>query len=63
MIGVSVHVRRAAKVPVPVILLRLSRDCPHGLGDGEHLTGRLHPSLEGIHARRTIHVGEADAGV
>ena len=34
MIRVLVHVRRAAKVPVPVLLIRLRRDGPHGLGTG-----------------------------
>ena len=34
MVGVLVHVRWAAKVPVPVILLRLRRNGPHGLGTG-----------------------------
>ena len=38
MVGVLVHVRRPAKAPVPVILLRLSPDCPHWLGTG----GRIH---------------------
>ena len=31
MVGVLVHVRREAKVPVPVIGLRLGRDGPNGM--------------------------------
>ena len=34
MIRLFVHVRRADKAPVPVILLRLRRDGSHGLGTG-----------------------------
>ena len=37
MIRVLVHVRREAKVPVPVILLQLRRDGPNGMGtDGKN---------------------------
>ena len=37
MVGVLVHVRRATKVPVPVILLQLRRDGPNGMGtDGKN---------------------------
>ena len=61
--GWSVYSSMSAERPrcqVPVILLRLRRYCPYGLGDGEQLTGLLHPSLDGIQTRRTIHVGAAD---
>ena len=34
MIRAFVHVRRPAKAPVPVILLRLRGNCLHGLGTG-----------------------------
>ena len=62
MIRVFVHVRRAAKAPVPVILIRLRRDGPHGLGDRERLNGLVDQSLDGAHYCRTLVVDATHAG-
>ena len=60
-VGVLVHVRRAAKVPVPVIGLRLRQNGPHGLGtggcvDADAVRPVLRPNHHRTHGIRIVEV-------